>query len=122
MTKTLILFLITVVLINCNHRDKKNHRLTVNLKSCNGLFVEDFIVYGQGALGEDVLSDYLTDSTNFRIYIGTYDNANSFFSYKCGGDTIYVQKNLKNETDTKSKAVEKNYYIISKLKKESKME
>lgn len=63
-----------------NYMNKQHHLSTVNLHNYqpNGcklnLYREDYCVYGMGALGSDLNSVYLTDSANFRVYIGTYDS------------------------------------------------
>jgi hypothetical protein len=36
-----------------------------------------------GALGSDVNSEYLTDSVNFRVYLGTYDDEDEMIITKC---------------------------------------
>jgi hypothetical protein len=36
--------------------------------------------------------DYLTDSTNFRIYVGGHDPEHNLFSCDCHGDSVIVTK------------------------------
>ena len=68
-----------------------------------------------------ILSLYLTDSVNFRIYIGTYDEENEMITTECnGGDSIYVEKrlNLGPRGVWKSVKIEdQTTYSISDLKK-----
>jgi hypothetical protein len=65
----------------------KEHWMTT--KVCNGaLFVENFRV--NGLLG--IYTNYLTDSTNFRIYIGQFDPEQTAYFYACKGDSIIVEK------------------------------
>ena len=72
----IILFFSTFLLFGCgyNKRSKKYHTFTNPI--CDGsLYIEGYTVFGSGALGGNMMSDYLTDSINFRIYVGTYDDA-----------------------------------------------
>ena len=57
------------------------------LKACNNLYVETFNVNPAGVDG-----DYLTDSINFRLYVGRWDNEHEYFAYSCKGDSIYIHK------------------------------
>ncbi len=38
----------------------------------------------------DVAYYYLTDSSNFRIYIGEFDNEHGGYSFKCQGDSLEI--------------------------------
>jgi hypothetical protein len=74
-----------------NDRNKDNHTSTVRI--CNGtLFIETFTIFGSGSYGGDRVSDYLTDSLDFRIYIGAYDNSDEAYSYECKGDSVKIYK------------------------------
>jgi hypothetical protein len=80
------------LLSGCFH-SKRNYKGTVSLFSkdikCNcKLYVE---VYNVGIMN-NLNSDYLTDSVNFRIYTGTFDDENGYIYYKCSGDSITVGK------------------------------
>lgn len=90
-------------------RSKKNYNFTTAICD-NRLFVEEYTVSGGGALGSDIVSNYLTDSTNFRIYIGTYDNGEEHYYYECRKDSIYIER----VSDKKSE--EPKAYDLSKLK------
>jgi hypothetical protein len=104
-----------MLLFGCiNKRSKKEHKTTVQV--CDDLYVEVYTVFGSGAYGGDLLSDYLTDSTNFRIYIGTYDDYKARYSYKCEGKSILVEKTA---GETKGNVLsEKRKLDLDKLKKE----
>jgi hypothetical protein len=57
---------------------------------CDGrLFVE---VFEANSLGLD--ADYLTDSANFRKYIGDWDEEHERYLYSCKGDSVYVLKTV----------------------------
>jgi hypothetical protein len=51
------------------------------------LFVE---VFNVNPFGVD--ADYLTDSLNFRKYIGDCDSEHEIHSYTCKGDSLYIIK------------------------------
>ena len=73
--------LLPILLIGCF----KKYDYT--LKVCDNLYVEEFIVNPAG-----VAADYLTDSTNFRLYVGNWDTDHENFSYACRGDSIVIEK------------------------------
>jgi hypothetical protein len=79
MTKTSrsIIFLMLLFLLafqSCiNDKDRKNHKWT--FKVCDSLYTEIFSTFGQGAFGGDRDGKWLTDSTNFRIFLGAFDEA-----------------------------------------------
>jgi hypothetical protein len=108
-----------------NYMNKHHHLSTVNLHDYepNGckitLYREDYCAYGMGALGSDLNSVYLTDSVNFRLYIGTYDNNDEHIIPKCNGDNIVVEK-TKNTSSINEwnwpKVIETKIYSIKKLK------
>lgn len=103
-------------LFSCrNDRNKDTHSSTVMV--CNkSLFVETYTIFGNGAYGGDRVSDYLTDSTNFRIYIGTYDNGDEGYSYECKGDSINVYK-ITGRRENKNKIISTTVYSLSELRK-----
>jgi hypothetical protein len=83
----IILSLIFLICIGCI----KKYKFTS--KVCNGrLYAEVFNINPAG-----VDETYLTDSINFEIYIGKYDNEHEKFSIVCLGDSIQILK-LKEET------------------------
>ncbi len=84
------------------------------------LYVESFIITKGGAYGGDRKSQYLTDSVNFRIFIGVYDNSDGGYSYRCKGDSIYVYNVLqKGDTNIITDSL---VFSIKMLKNEKKME
>jgi hypothetical protein len=69
-------------LLSCNTKYKST------IKVCdNKLFVEQF-----NNKYVDVAYDYLTDSTNFRIYIGKFDNEHAYYRYNCEDDSVVISE------------------------------
>lgn len=82
---------VIVLLFGCvDKRSKKE--FNTSFKTCDSLYIELYRVYGSGALGGDLLSAYLTDSTSFRKYLGTFDDADGGYYCECKGDLIVVGK------------------------------
>ncbi len=78
---------------NCTNYDKRNRLCPVETTAlCNNTcYLETYNVFSEGgAIGGTVATEYLTDSTNFRKYIGSFDEADGGYSYKCKGDSIIV--------------------------------
>jgi hypothetical protein len=126
--KKLLTLIIVSLLMGCiNFRSKKDHSFTVNLHKyrpmecmCN-LYIEGYLVFGMGALGSDLYSVYLTDSSQFRIYIGNYDENDEKLVYICKGDSVYVEKRTnkgyaRDDWDT-FKILENKGYSVGDLKK-----
>ncbi len=61
-------------------------------------------------------ADYLTDSTSFRIYTGTFDDENGYIYYKCRGDSIIVEKIDEDRGTNTQKTVSKKIYSVKELK------
>lgn len=100
---------------------KKDYYSTTPLK--NGLYVETFTVFGSGASGTDMMSDYLTDSLSFRIYAGTYDQGSEYYYYNMNGDSIIILKYKSDPSETGNrKLIDKQVYFSSKLKRGSSYE
>lgn len=82
----------------------------------NGLFIE---TYNVGILG-NLTSEYITDSSNFRIYSGTFDDENGIIWYNLEGDTLTIEVKEQDEgyatRNLKTKTLRK--FSLSKLKKE----
>ena len=67
---------------------------------------------------------YLTDSTNFKIYIGQLNFENARYSYKCTSDSIFIYKisrGLGNDS-TYDQIIAEHRYNIKKLQKEKRFE
>jgi len=68
----------------------RSHKYKFTSKVCGGrLFVE---VFEANSLGLD--ADYLTDSANFRKYIGDWDEEHERYLYTCKGDSVYILKRV----------------------------
>ncbi len=97
-----------------NNRSKK--KFFVSGVVCNNLIVEKYIVGSWGALSADSYSDYLTDSVNFRVYIGTYSDKENF-AYDCTNDLVYIIR-LSQIGVEKAKVVDTlKVYSLSELKR-----
>ncbi len=84
---------------------------------CNNLIREKYVVGSWGALSAETYSDYLTDSINFRVYIGTHDEDENF-EYDCSNDSIYVIR-LSIKGIEKAKVIDTSkIYSLSELKRE----
>jgi hypothetical protein len=109
----LIGFLFCLFFQSCFHNDKsrKDHKGTIRI--CDNLYYETFSIFGQGALGGDRDASWLTDSTNFRIFLGAFDDAQGGISVECKGDSIFITQrpdDLDVNRDIKS-PVTKSYYL-----------
>ena len=110
----LLLFLISpfICLLNLGGRNKDNYFFTSDI--CNNLYVEAYH-YNRGIWGADIMSIYLTDSANFRIYVGKEFDDIGHAYFKCNGDTVFYFK----ETQSPDRALNttKKIYILSELKR-----
>ena len=106
-----IFFVVYFICISC-----KTYKRTV--KVCDEtLFVEAFITNPMG-----LQVQYLTDSTNFRLYLGEIEEEHEDFVPKCIGDTLIIYKYGMEQLDTVRHVLEAKAYSISKLKFENKFE
>lgn len=76
----------------CSNVRNKSEIYSV-IPTCNqNLFLEKYKVGGSGAHSGDVVSAYLTDSTNFRKFVHSYDNSHEKLTIEClGDDSIEVR-------------------------------
>jgi hypothetical protein len=116
----MIVFLIVFLSYGCkSDRSKSEHDHTTAL--CNDrLFVETYNIFNSGAFGGNRVSQYLTDSTNFRIYIGTFDNAEGGYSYNCNDDQVIVYR--VEQGQSQSKIIDSISYSIADLKRKKILE
>lgn len=83
-------FFITITLcIFLSNCDEHKYKFTVDKICDRNLYIE---VYAVNSLGLN--ADYLTDSINFRIFVGEFDSEHDHFTYECNGDSIYITKVL----------------------------
>lgn len=96
---------------------KKNHLSTIKIN--DHLYYEIYKITSGGTLASDTYSDYLTDSVNFRKYVGTvyYDDEQNRWKVIDSNTVLVYRLNIRNN-DT----LEKKIYIISDLKKEGKFD
>ena len=99
-------FFICILLFGCI----KKYKFTS--KVCNkNLFVEVYTVNPAG-----VNADYLTDSVNFRKYIGDWDDEHENYSYSCKGDSIYIMKTVEGNRWAKADTTPSGQFtVISNL-------
>ena len=104
-----------------NDRDKSGYHETTRV--CGGaLLVDSYTIVGGGAYGGDRVSDYLTDSVNFRIYLGTYVTGNEAISVRCEGDSVHIYRS-KMSYQTHQREITKTWgYNDAELKKSKKFE
>jgi hypothetical protein len=116
-TASIIVFYFLVQ--SCDSKySKKNHLNTLQVD--NHLFYEIYKITSGGALASDTYSYYLTDSVNFRKYVGTiyYDDEHLNCKSIDSNRILVYRAKRNNEHDT----LEKKIYILSDLKKEGKFE
>lgn len=120
-----IIIITTIIyLYSCrSDRSKAEHSSTTQV--CDGtLYIETYTIFGGGAGGGDRVSDYLTDSVNFRMYIGTNIQGIKTFTYKCQGDSVCVEEIQSDEVgipyNTKiiSTIVSTKYFDLTFLRKQ----
>jgi hypothetical protein len=99
---------------SCSVRGDKS-KLFGTAEVCNGLYREKFVVFSGGAYSAELYSDYLTDSTNFRVYVGQHDESQKYI-YDCRGDSVYVRKI--DMSEAKAKTIESKSFDINVLKKQ----
>ena len=106
------------VLCSCNNnRSKKKLKTTIPICS-QRIFVEKYEISGGGAYDGDIVSAYLTDSNNFRIYLRTYDNAHESMRFECSGkDNIIVYYLVQDTATYKFETHDTSVYNIPFLKK-----
>lgn len=80
---------------SCNNSQFK-YRQTAQV--CDKTYVEVFSIYGNGAFGGDMLTEYLTDSVKYRIHVGNFDESDQYYRYHCDKSKIYVEKVEKDES------------------------
>jgi len=105
--------------LSCHSKySKKKHVGTVKIGE--HLYNEIYQVYAGGVLANDSYSDYLTDSVNFRKYVGTvyYDDEKNYCKLIDSNTVLVYRLNIRNKNDT----LEKKIYLLSDLKKEGKFD
>ena len=65
---------------------EKKYKWTRKFPNCN-LYVEVFTANSWG-----LNQEYLTDSSTFRMYVGTVDEEHDYYIFQCQQDSIYIKK------------------------------
>jgi len=126
----LIINIVPIVLIICGpsiNRNKSYYKETINLKNTNcncHLYIESYLIAG-GFLSTDIDALYLTDSVNFRLYEGTYDEGDGGIATMCKGDSVSVDAYVHEKFGPNSgsiKTAEKKTYSLKELKKSHRFE
>ncbi len=102
-TKTVCALLLCIALTNCT----KKYKFTAKVCDKN-LFVE---VFNVNTFGVD--ADYLTDSVNFRKYIGDFDYEHENYSYACKGDSIFIIKTVNGNRWARDTIVDGRMTVVS---------
>jgi hypothetical protein len=105
----LMLFLVTMF-ASCQRKYIRTEKTCA--KDC---FLE---VYERSQLGVS----YLTDSINFKVYVGQLNFENEEYRYECKGDTLMIFKYSKDFPNNTNHVVQTKTYSLSQLKKEGKFE
>jgi len=79
-----------------------------------------FEVFNVNPAGVD--EGYLTDSLNFRLYVGKWDNEHENFHLMCDGDSVIIEKLDRVDTTSFLKAIETKKYSLKELKSKRKFE
>jgi hypothetical protein len=105
-----ILFIL-VIITSLKLRSTGNYKYALN--EDRNLYIE---VYRSGLTG-NMTSEYLTDSANFRVYLGTYNSKNASIHCKLTGDQIIVEKKLSDASAKANplKAMERKTYSLKDL-------
>lgn len=115
-------FLTSLFIIGCRD-DRSKEELNSRTKLCNQqLFVEQYKVTEGGAYGGDRVTDYLTDTTNFRIFIGTYISGENIYSFECKDDSVYVLLIKQLPSPAENQILSTKKYSLLDLKKQGKFE
>ena len=87
-------------------------KIKYTVKICDDkLYVERFNINPAG-----IDEDYLTDSLNFRIYVGKWDNEHENFNYTCSGDSVLIKKLGIIDTTGEFQVLEKRVFSLKELK------
>lgn len=87
-----LFILVSIFTFGCGTDKRSKKSFKTSFRVCDSLYMELYTVYGSGALGGDLLSGYLTDSMQFRKYLGTFDDAQGAIAVNCNNDSIIVKE------------------------------
>lgn len=112
MKNLLIILGLLIVISSCSNKySKSEHIATIQIGP--NLYNEVYKVYSGGVFASDSYSNYITDSVNFRKYVGTryYDDEEIYCSLSDSNTVLVVKLSKVNTADT----LEKKFYKINKL-------
>ena len=90
--KNIILLIILVSTVTyCHQRNEEDLVYSFQLQN-KKLYIEN---YRAGLIG-NLTSQYITDSTNFRMYLGSFDDEKEFIYVRNSGDSVIVEEKLNN--------------------------
>jgi len=118
MKKNKLILIFLFAILGCTNKYNKKHPFFVS-RVCDHVYVQTFTVFGQGALGADELSYYITDSISFRKFCGLGDGVVSYFKFECIGDSVKISRF---DRDKKETPIETTFYSITQLKESKHME
>lgn len=99
--------LISLLMISCREKYKRTSKV------CDAkLYVE---VFNVNPAGVDV--HYLTDSLNFRFYVGKFDNEHQNFSYYCKNDSVIIRKLETIDLSGERKIMQTRVFNLQELRK-----
>ena len=116
-----------------NSKSKAHYKYTETLINCNYLYLECYQISESWLFG-NFSNRYLTDSTNFRQFIGVYDEDKDDGERYIGnlkGDSIIIDKvgngiMIKNDStgvyEHSDTILERHVYSLSKLRKQHRCE
>lgn len=111
----ILITLFFLFFLGCSSNRSKKKFFISGLISKN-LTVEKYIVGSWGALSAETYSVYLTDSINFRVFVGIHGNEDNF-TYTCIKDCVYVIR-LSQIGVEKAKVIDTlKVYRLSELKR-----
>jgi hypothetical protein len=112
MRKIILIYAICFFFFSCVKEHKRTEKI------CDQkLYME---IYERNQLGVC----YLTDSTNFKIYVDQLNFENEHYSYKCISDSVFISKISEGlgGDSTNYKVIAEYNYNIKELKKEKRHE
>lgn len=81
------------------------------------LYLETFNVNPAG-----VDAGYITDSVNFRLYTGKFDNEHENISVWCFGDSLVIEKIADVDTSSARQVIDTRIFSIKELKSKGRFE
>ena len=112
-----LVWIVLPVIFLCCRSDRSKSGYHTTFRLCGGrFFVETFTIFGGGAGGGDRVSSYITDSVNFRKYLGTYINDAESIATVCKGDSVCIYRKKINETTQKFTIVNLSVFSVRDLK------